>query len=114
MLEPGTDHDPLAQLRMENDRLKQRIHALEAQLSAAAVSRARAEALLGEVWALVLLGAHDESGRVVANVGQRTPQTKVHITKNTAGPTGDAELVMNAARFLMLDKGRPEEQPLSF
>jgi len=58
---------------------------------------------------LLTVPAHDEAGRVVANIGQRTPQTTVHVTKNTAGPTGDAELVMNAARFLMLDKSRDRQ-----
>jgi replicative DNA helicase len=60
---------------------------------------------------LLTVPAHDEYGRVIADVGQRSPQTKVHITKNTAGPTGDAELVMNAARFLMLDKTHPDPPP---
>jgi replicative DNA helicase len=53
---------------------------------------------------LLTAPACDENGNVIAEVGQRSPQVKVHITKNTAGPTGDTELVMNAARFLMLDK----------
>jgi replicative DNA helicase len=55
---------------------------------------------------ILTVPACDEAGQVIADIGQRTPQTTVHIIKNTAGPTGKTELVMNAARFLMLDKKR--------
>lgn len=46
----------------------------------------------------------DEEGNIVARLGDHSPLVKVRIDKNTTGPTGDCELVMNAARFLMLDK----------
>ena len=47
---------------------------------------------------------YDDRGMPVALVGERSPVVKVRVDKNTAGPTGDCELVMNAKRFLMLDR----------
>jgi replicative DNA helicase len=46
----------------------------------------------------------NSAGMPIAAGGDRSPVTKVRIDKNTAGPTGDCELVMNGARFMMLDK----------
>lgn len=46
----------------------------------------------------------DDAGRPIANPGDHSRIVKVRVDKNTAGPTGDCELVMNAAQFLMLDK----------
>lgn len=53
---------------------------------------------------------HGPAGNVIAKVGERSPVVKVRVDKNTAGPTGDCELVMNGARFMMLDKQEGEEQ----
>jgi replicative DNA helicase len=47
--------------------------------------------------------AFDEEGRVIASAGQRSPVMVVRVDKNTGGETGDTKLVMNAARFLILD-----------
>lgn len=44
-------------------------------------------------------------GRVVARPGERSPVVAVRVDKNTAGATGDVQLIMNAARFLILDQG---------
>lgn len=50
----------------------------------------------------------DVSGAVVANEGQRSPVMTVRVDKNTLGETGDTELVMNGARYLILDKQQRE------
>ncbi|MFH1603028.1 MAG: DnaB-like helicase C-terminal domain-containing protein [Pseudomonadota bacterium] len=50
-------------------------------------------------------------GNIIAYPGERSPQVKVRVDKNTAGPTGDCELVMNGARFLMLDKTTAKNEP---
>jgi replicative DNA helicase len=46
----------------------------------------------------------DEEDRVVAHPGDRSPEVQVRVDKNTSGPTGDCALIMNGARFLMLDR----------
>jgi replicative DNA helicase len=51
---------------------------------------------------------HDGAGRVVAESGSRSPVLKVRVDKNTSGPIGDTELIMNAARLLVLDAAREE------
>lgn len=38
--------------------------------------------------------------------GERSPIMKIRVDKNTAGPTGDAELVMIAERFLITDPAK--------
>jgi len=48
----------------------------------------------------------DSTGRIIAGTGERSPLVKVRIDKNTAGPTGDCELVMNGPRFSMRDKAQ--------
>jgi replicative DNA helicase len=49
-------------------------------------------------------------GRGIANVGERSPEVRVRVDKNTGGKTGDFMMIMNGARFLMLDiSGREEE-----
>jgi replicative DNA helicase len=49
----------------------------------------------------------DDQGVLLANKGDRSPEVRVRVDKNTNGPTGDAELVINGARFLMLDRSAP-------
>jgi len=46
----------------------------------------------------------DENGDVVAQSGQRSPEVNILVDKNTLGPTGETQLVINAARFCMLDR----------
>jgi replicative DNA helicase len=50
----------------------------------------------------------DEVGRIVAEVGQRSPVVQVRVDKNTLGPTGDTQLMMNPERFLILDVAQAE------
>ena len=47
--------------------------------------------------------ATDPAGNVIAHAGDRSPTVRGRVDKNTGGPTGDFQLKMNAARFLILD-----------
>lgn len=51
--------------------------------------------------------AFDEYGNVLANKGDRSPRVVTRVDKNTNGPTGDTELIINGARFLILDRAAP-------
>lgn len=53
--------------------------------------------------------AFDSYGKVIAGIGERSPTMIVRVDKNTGGATGDTQLVMNAARFLILDEARGTE-----
>lgn len=55
----------------------------------------------------------DEQGHVITAVGERAPEMTVRIDKNTGGPTGDTKLMMNAARFTILDAAT-ETVPLNY
>jgi replicative DNA helicase len=48
--------------------------------------------------------AKSETGRVVARAGELSPVVKVRTDKNTLGNTGDDTLIMNPARFRILDQ----------
>jgi replicative DNA helicase len=57
----------------------------------------------------------NEQGRIIANEGDRSPEVKVRVDKNTLGPTGECEMVINAPRFLMLDVAPASEpDPVNF
>jgi len=56
--------------------------------------------------------ARDPTGRIIAREGERSPEMRVRVDKNTNGPTGDTELIMNAARFLILDKAHERGEVL--
>jgi replicative DNA helicase len=52
---------------------------------------------------------YDEAGHKVAEIGQRSPVVQVRVDKNTLGPTGDTQLMMNPERFLILDVAQAGE-----
>lgn len=54
---------------------------------------------------------HSPDGRVVAKEGERSPEIKGRVEKNTGGACGAFELVMNGARYNILDVGQDEPQP---
>lgn len=53
--------------------------------------------------------ARNEQGRIVADEGDRSPEVRVRVDKNTMGTTGECEMVINGARFLMLDVAQAAE-----
>lgn len=55
---------------------------------------------------------HGPDGRVIAKMGERSPQVKGRVEKNTGGACGAFELVMNGARYNILDVGQTEPAPL--
>jgi len=51
----------------------------------------------------------DSAGRIVAGVGQRSPEMIGRVDKNTMGPTGDFKLVMLPERFTISDMATERE-----
>lgn len=56
----------------------------------------------------------DDTGKLIAAAGDRSPDVAGRVDKNTTGPTGDFTLRMNAARFLIFDVAIGQTPPLGF